>query len=172
MIQNIDDMTFGEAFKHCRSEGLRSMNWRGTNYRIDLVYDVAIGFDRQLELECAKRKPFRTAYDRALARIDYLETCLSLKREGSEVPPAPDDPDFADIAPAPEGRMISDKPIGQLRIERQKNGGWLVDGRDLYDHPSTRSDVSGAFTNTDDMLRALADLLEQDDKKREEKADG
>lgn len=71
------------------------------------------------------------------------------------------------------GRMVTDRPIGLLRIERQANGGWLVEGRkDVQNDYMTRSDVSGAFTSTADLLRALADLLERDDEKRKEAQDG
>ncbi|WP_296477000.1 hypothetical protein [Roseinatronobacter sp.] len=143
------------------------MRWRGEEYHIDLSADVAHGFEVDLEHERAKRKPFRNAYDRALARIDHLEGILS-KRIVNESGSQADDVPIA-------GRMTSEKPIEQLRIERQANGGWLIESRDEVNSSGpfmTRSDVTGAFTSTADMLRALADLLERDDEKRKEQADG
>jgi hypothetical protein len=74
------------------------------------------------------------------------------------------------FAPA-AGRMQSEKPISQLRIERQRNGGWMICGGDAYDH-RVIPEVSGAFTSTADMLAALTDLLERDDEERKEQADG
>lgn len=86
------------------------------------------------------------------------------------------DPDFKDITAAPEGRMVSERPLALVTMERKNNGGWLVEGRDghlssEYDR-HTRPSITAAFTNTADLLRALADLLEQDDKKREDRANG
>ena len=172
----VDEMTFGEAFAHARAHGWRLLRWGGEEYHIDLSADVARGFDVDLEHWRAKQKPFRNAYDYALARIDHLDRVIAdlvEKNQRLECSMEREDPGNADIDAPIVGRMITDKRVDLLRIERQANGGWLVDGRkDVRDDYITRSDVSAAFTNTADMLRALADLLEQDDKKREEKADG
>ena len=158
----VDDMTFGEAFKHARAHGWRLLRWRGEEYHIDLSADVARGFERQLELERARRKPFRNAYDRALARIDHFEGILSkriISDSGSQA---------ADVPIA--GRMTTDSQISFFRVERQLNGGWVFDSREItcFDPFDTKAGPAGSFTNTADMLRALADLLERDDEKRKE----
>lgn len=163
MTQNIDDMTFGEAFAHARAHNWRLLSWRGEGYHIDLSADVARGFQRQAQIE---REHMAKTENPDFAELDAPEQAWSTIEEARNNT-------FPDEEYPPAGRMTTDKPVDLLRIERQANGGWLVDGRkDVRDDYMTRSDVSAAFTNTADMLRALEDLLHQDDAKRGEKADG
>ena len=205
----LDDMTFTDAAEYCLELRRSFMVWRGHTYNLKDDRDIQRGIARQkgvdqenarksgdmadamfytfVGMDLAKQpktatdmRPFRVAYERALARIDHLEGILSkriISDCGSQAAGAPiagrEDPDFSEIDAPIAGRMITDKRVDLLRIERQANGGWLVDGRkDVRDDHITRSDVSAAFTNTADMLRALADLLERDDEKRKEAQDG
>ena len=154
----LDDMTFTDAAECCLELGRSLMAWRGDTYNLKDDRDIQRGIARQERIDRENA--------RALAHIDHLEGILSkriISDSGSQAADAP-------IA----GRMTSEKPIGLLRIERHKNGGWLVDGRDnTFDRPHREAtDVTGAFTSTADMLRALSDLLERDDEKRREQADG
>ena len=149
-----------------------------TRTRID-PKDFYMGVDMakpDAERTATNMRPFRVAYDRALARIDHLDRVIAdlvEKNQRLERSMEREDPGNADIDAPIVGRMISDKPVDQLRIERQVNGGWLVEGRKgVRDDYMTRPDLSGAFTSTADMLRALADLLERDDEKRKEAQDG
>lgn len=171
---NLDDMTFGEAFARCRTNRRVLMRWRGSTYNISNANDVAAGVRRQADIYRERRAMSKNMADAMTYGMDMTRTRIDPKDFYMGVDMAkPEDPDFAEIDAPIIGRMITDKRVDLLRIERQANGGWLVDGRkDVRDDYITRSDVSAAFTNTADMLRALADLLERDDEKRKEAQDG
>jgi hypothetical protein len=219
MADDLSAMTFGEAFAAARRQGLTSIDWRGTNYRIDLVCDVASGFRRQVAIDRERGDlSDALAYGMGITRtriapqafmgVDLAKPEVTTARQAMQImederwrkfmeranfgplagsqwskaemesmaaQAAAEDPDFADIESAPVGRMVSEKPISSLVIQRHTNGGWLVEVRDSltqgYDR-IVRPVTTGAFTSTADMLRALADLLEQDDKKREDKDNG
>ena len=179
----LDDMTFGEAFAWCRKNrnpdmgDPHFMQWRGDVYNIKSVGDVVSGFQRQAlidrgDAEQAQHTAEAMAYffmgvDLAKEK-GSAQRAFAPERAWSTIEEARNNT-FPDEEYPPAGRMITDKRVDLLRIERQANGGWLIDGRkDVRDDYITRSDVSAAFTNTADMLRALADLLERDDEKRKE----
>lgn len=167
---NLDDMTFGEAFDYCQRNNIPEITWRGQYYAVDTVSDVADGFRRQADIDREQRAMSKNMADALKYGIGVARTRIDPKDFFLGVDMAkPEDPDFADLDLPIAGRMVTDKPVDLLRVERTGNGGWLVARGD--------SDVRvmdarmGAFTSTADMLRALADLLERDDERRKERAD-
>ena len=91
------------------------------------------------------------------------------RQEGIDQENARKSGDMADAIVPIAGRMATTGDHSNLSLRRAENGGWLV--QSSASDPRIMADLLGSFTNTADMLRALADLLEQDDQKREERDD-
>jgi hypothetical protein len=169
-----DDMRFEELFDaaRARSDYPKSLiffaEWRGSYYDLKNPVSVAAGFQHQAQIDRERGDlADALAYSQSVTRTPIDPQAFV----GVDLA-KPEAPDFADFDPRPIGRMTSEKPISSLIIRRHTNGGWLVEGRDNLTSGEYESRafpaMTGAFTNTSDMLEALTDLLRRDAEKRKD----